>query len=245
VIRRIVRLPKRGQTRDCLDPWNFALFRADGRVHPCCAHSPIGDLRQNLPADAVLNGPAVKALRQRILTGALDPECSSCHYHPLVSVETFRRTFIRETFLRGRPVDAEGFLLLEHEPALASRIRVSNVAGDGFGLGDRIRLRPNSSEEPQAAVTFESLDAQRCSRCDVYLYVESDPPDQVIFGIRITNRWRTLCAAELTVDQPVTPWVVSFWRSLSPISITLTTRLPAGTRPSNHVGAYVSYPMFF
>jgi MoaA/NifB/PqqE/SkfB family radical SAM enzyme len=67
-----------GCTRDCLDPWKMVWIRANLDVCPCCAHAPAGSIAAAGSLDAVVNGEAMRKLREELLRGALGRECLDC-----------------------------------------------------------------------------------------------------------------------------------------------------------------------
>ncbi|GJL53169.1 MAG: hypothetical protein NPIRA02_03010 [Nitrospirales bacterium] len=82
--------PKSGQTRDCLDPWNYAIVRADGNVSPCCQREPVGSLASGQSINDILNNFSIKRLRQNLLSGDLDEGCRFCVSRPLTDCGTLQ-----------------------------------------------------------------------------------------------------------------------------------------------------------
>ncbi|MCP5048595.1 MAG: radical SAM protein [bacterium] len=78
------------QTRDCLDPWQFVLVRADKNVLPCCWHSPIGSLGGGQSLAGVFNNTPNKELRNHLLSGDLSPDCSNCPSRGWTTTETLK-----------------------------------------------------------------------------------------------------------------------------------------------------------
>lgn len=73
-------LPGPGETRDCLDPWSFAMIYPQGGVVPCCwwyGKEPIGNIGDS-PFDAVVNDTAIRQLRSELLAGDLNACCMRC-----------------------------------------------------------------------------------------------------------------------------------------------------------------------
>jgi hypothetical protein len=64
---------------------------ADRTVRPCCPHSAIGVLSEEMLLSDILNGPEIRALRRSLLEGDLDAECASCPTRPLTDPESLRR----------------------------------------------------------------------------------------------------------------------------------------------------------
>ncbi len=67
-----------GQTRDCLDPWSFVLFHANGEVSPCCWQYPVLTLGKRQPVADAFNCMQVKKLRHQLLGGDLSEKCLQC-----------------------------------------------------------------------------------------------------------------------------------------------------------------------
>jgi MoaA/NifB/PqqE/SkfB family radical SAM enzyme len=65
-------------TRDCLDPWQFIMLRANKDVVPCCIHQPIYSLESGQSLLEVFNNTQFKELRRRLLTGELSTDCLQC-----------------------------------------------------------------------------------------------------------------------------------------------------------------------
>jgi hypothetical protein len=78
-------------TRDCLDPWFMIYVTADRTVKPCCPHSAIGVLSDDVSLSEILNGPGIREVRRSLLEGELDAECASCPTRPLTDPESLRR----------------------------------------------------------------------------------------------------------------------------------------------------------
>ncbi|MGD1918420.1 MAG: SPASM domain-containing protein [Pleurocapsa sp.] len=90
----IIEKCSQGMTRNCLDPWFYSQIKATGEVLPCCVHSPIGHCSESSDLDVVLNNDNITQLRNRLLHGDLDSECSMCVNKPLISVEEFKQKLI-------------------------------------------------------------------------------------------------------------------------------------------------------
>ncbi|MGD2091909.1 MAG: radical SAM protein [Candidatus Aminicenantes bacterium] len=67
-----------GQTRNCLDPWEFVMIRANAEVLPCCGHMPVCTLGKRQSLLEVFNNIPMQNLRQQLLTGDLPPDCINC-----------------------------------------------------------------------------------------------------------------------------------------------------------------------
>ena len=83
-------------TRDCLDPWFFAMLNARRELLPCCWHPPIGALPVGGSLDELLNGEAIRELRQQLLSGNLNVHCRACPSRPLAAPAALRERLIRE-----------------------------------------------------------------------------------------------------------------------------------------------------
>lgn len=88
--RRYAKQPAdRDETRDCLDPWFFALLDAERNLFPCCWHPPIGRLGIGQPIEELLEGEAMRELRRQILEGDLAGACVTCPSRPLTDTDSF------------------------------------------------------------------------------------------------------------------------------------------------------------
>jgi len=63
-------------TRDCLDPWVYVEFKADGGILPCCVRGPIGNMGDRSLAN-IVNGVEIRALRLALLSGRPDEICQA------------------------------------------------------------------------------------------------------------------------------------------------------------------------
>ncbi len=82
--------PQNGQTRLCIEPWAKAFIRANGDVHLCCYHTPVGSINDK-PLCEVLNSEEAKSYRLGLLTGDLKPACQACGDKKLVSQEELKQ----------------------------------------------------------------------------------------------------------------------------------------------------------
>ena len=83
-------VPAEGETRDCLDPWEFVQVLGDGQVRACCfREKPIGIIGENTLAE-ILDGEKVKTLRSQLLSGDLDSNCRICHWRKPVKIASFQ-----------------------------------------------------------------------------------------------------------------------------------------------------------
>ena len=77
-------------TRDCLDPWFFALFASNRELWPCCWHKPLLTVPVGASLRAALDGPEMREMRRMLLEGELDRECRECPTRPLTSKAQLR-----------------------------------------------------------------------------------------------------------------------------------------------------------
>ena len=82
--------PADGQTRDCLDPWTFALVKSSGEVEPCCWHTSVGSLSSGQTLHEILNGQKIQTIRKNLLTGNLDERCRTCPARPLTDINVLQ-----------------------------------------------------------------------------------------------------------------------------------------------------------
>lgn len=81
---------KVGQTRSCLDPWEFILLQANKDVSPCCWHRPIHSLGKNQSLAESFNNTRMKDLRRRLLTGDLSENCLNCPARGWTTIDNLR-----------------------------------------------------------------------------------------------------------------------------------------------------------
>jgi hypothetical protein len=77
-------------TRDCLDPWFFAMLNSRRQLQPCCWHPPIGIVEVGASLKDLLEGPAIRELRRQLLTGELNEHCQRCPARPLATPAELR-----------------------------------------------------------------------------------------------------------------------------------------------------------
>jgi hypothetical protein len=77
-------------TRDCLDPWFFAMLDSRRALNPCCYHPPVGTLSPGQSLEQVLEGPAMRELRRQLLTGELNEYCRQCPARALTDLASLR-----------------------------------------------------------------------------------------------------------------------------------------------------------
>ena len=87
---------KNKSTRDCLDPWFFALLNSRRELQPCCWHPPVGKLEVGGSLEELLNGPAIRELREQLLTGHLNDHCRACPARSLASTEALHEHLVDE-----------------------------------------------------------------------------------------------------------------------------------------------------
>lgn len=88
--QRNFRVPRKGETRDCLDPWNFSIIYATGKVAPCCWHDPMHTLGKHGSLSDILSSEKMIKLRKQLLTGRLNKFCKTCPARGLTSVAGLR-----------------------------------------------------------------------------------------------------------------------------------------------------------
>jgi len=86
--------PGKGETRDCLDPWNFAIVYATGKVAPCCWHDPMHTLGKDGTLLDILSSDKSIKLRKQLVTGRLNKFCKTCPARGLISVNELRHKVI-------------------------------------------------------------------------------------------------------------------------------------------------------
>lgn len=77
-----------GLTRDCLQPWEFFMPGADGRVAVCCnAHGvTVGRVTaERDPFEDTFNGSEIRRWRRALLEGNLPLPCRDCQAYPLTT----------------------------------------------------------------------------------------------------------------------------------------------------------------
>jgi hypothetical protein len=83
-------------TRDCLDPWFFAMLNARRELQPCCWHPAVGTLPVGGSLNDVLEGAAMRELRRQLLTGELNEYCRRCPARPLTDPDRLRNHLLGE-----------------------------------------------------------------------------------------------------------------------------------------------------
>jgi hypothetical protein len=78
-------------TRDCLDPWFFALLNTRRELQPCCWHPSIGTLPVGGALSDLVEGPAMREIRRQLLVGEPNEFCRRCPARPLTDPATLRR----------------------------------------------------------------------------------------------------------------------------------------------------------
>ena len=92
--QRHFRTPGKGETRDCLDPWNFAIIYATGKVSPCCWHDPTHTLGKDGTLSDILSSDKSIKLRKQLVTGRLNKFCKTCPARGLISTKELRHKVI-------------------------------------------------------------------------------------------------------------------------------------------------------
>lgn len=73
------KLPVKGKTRLCLDPWKLLLFERHGTALACCIGvPPIADLSSANSMNEIINSSKAQELRKSLLTGELPLHCKYC-----------------------------------------------------------------------------------------------------------------------------------------------------------------------
>ena len=106
-------------TRDCLDPWFFALFNSRRGLQPCCWHPPVCTVPVGASLSEALDGPEMREVRRQLLTGELNQHCIECPSRPLTDTASLRERVRRELARE----------LAESSPEPAAPARLSEVAG--------------------------------------------------------------------------------------------------------------------
>jgi hypothetical protein len=88
--QRNFRMPKKGETRDCLDPWNFSIIYATGKVAPCCWHDSMYTLGKDGSLLDILSAEKTVKLRKQLLTGRLNKFCKTCPARGLTTTKELR-----------------------------------------------------------------------------------------------------------------------------------------------------------
>jgi MoaA/NifB/PqqE/SkfB family radical SAM enzyme len=82
---------KEGQTRDCLDPWEFVMVQANKDILPCCWHKPIYSLGKGQSLSEVFNNSKIKELRRGLLTGNLHSDCINCPSRGWITINALQK----------------------------------------------------------------------------------------------------------------------------------------------------------
>ena len=88
-------------TRDCLDPWFFAMLNARRELQPCCWHPAVGTLPVGGSLNDLLEGAAMRELRRQLLTGELNEYCRRCPARPLTNPDGLRSHLLEELAQEG------------------------------------------------------------------------------------------------------------------------------------------------
>jgi len=88
-------LPRKGQTRDCLAPFNAAIIDFEGRIVPCCSRTIRSDENFGNLFDEdfrpIKQTKYFIELRRALLTGELPDYCKYCNRAPLIKTSDFQR----------------------------------------------------------------------------------------------------------------------------------------------------------
>ena len=83
-------------TRDCLDPWFFAMLNAKRELQPCCWHPSVGTVAVGQSISEILNGEPMRELRRQLLDGELNEHCRECPARSLTTPAKLRTKLIAE-----------------------------------------------------------------------------------------------------------------------------------------------------
>jgi MoaA/NifB/PqqE/SkfB family radical SAM enzyme len=87
-------------TRICLQPWGAFTVGADGQVFPCCAADrSLAHIHD--PANEIINGEAIRALRRQLVEGALPQMCVKCSNAPLGAPDELSRAIALRAYTSG------------------------------------------------------------------------------------------------------------------------------------------------
>lgn len=90
-----------GDTRICTQPWDTFTFGADGQIFPCCVQvDSFGHVSE--PLETIINGPAIKKLRQQLLEGDLPDMCKDCSNAPLGKKEQLMQAISLKALRTGK-----------------------------------------------------------------------------------------------------------------------------------------------
>jgi MoaA/NifB/PqqE/SkfB family radical SAM enzyme len=78
-----------GATRDCLDPWSYIEFQANGTIRPCCNRPPIGNVGEK-GLSQILDDEPIRRLRANLLGGAPDAICQACSQRAVTTPEALQ-----------------------------------------------------------------------------------------------------------------------------------------------------------
>jgi len=93
--------PGRGETRFCFDPWDSAVFNADGTVSPCCLFPVIyGDVQEQ-SLEEILDGDHAIQLRKELLTGKLSTLCATCNLRSITPIEDLTKAISARLFMNS------------------------------------------------------------------------------------------------------------------------------------------------
>lgn len=126
-----------GMTRDCVDPWQYLEFRADGKVGPCCVRV-IGDLNET-SLEKIINGQSARQLRASLLMGRPDATCRGCGLRGETTVAALRARIVALIGELRLPDGFDGDLYLE---ANADVKAAGRTAADHFLREGRFEGRP-------------------------------------------------------------------------------------------------------
>lgn len=75
------------QTKKCLMPWKQMMLGIDMNMNPCGYIDCVGICTDQTDINHIINGKRMQAIRYGLLTGNLEPCCTSCRYGLMCSLE--------------------------------------------------------------------------------------------------------------------------------------------------------------
>lgn len=142
-------LPGPGETRDCLDPWSFAMIYPKGGVVPCCwwyGKEPIGNLGEKSFGE-IVNDSAVRQLRSELLTGDLNACCMRCPSRPITTTGQLKSRVA--SYLGAETGPRQNAPASDAVPELArlceqgrAKLDAGNIDGAVRFFADALRMQP-------------------------------------------------------------------------------------------------------
>ena len=95
-------------TRFCDPPWHQLTIGADGQLFPCCVTiDNVGNIHDSEDPNELLNGPAFREYRRRMLRGPMPEGCKRCNNAHLSSRDELLRQVARTKMQQGQFVAEE------------------------------------------------------------------------------------------------------------------------------------------